>query len=140
MDRKEYMRQWRAKNRDKIRQQHKEWRDTQGGCLPYTKRTRNKKLRMLREHLGGKCVGCGVTENLQFDHIDRTQKSFSISENRDKSYDVLLEEAEKCQLLCKDCHRIKTRVCYDNAAILKGYNLGSIEHFEDRIVITYELH
>ena len=37
---------------------------------------RRKKRDILREHLGGKCVMCGTTENLQFDHIDASTKSF----------------------------------------------------------------
>jgi len=137
MDRKEYQRQWREKNREKIRQYHKEWRDSKE-LPPYKKRTRNKNLHRLREHLGGKCVGCGTTENLQFDHIDRTQKCFSISENRDKAFATLLEEVNKCQLLCKECHRVKTMANHDNAEILKGYRVSHIDHIEDRIVITYE--
>ena len=138
-DRKEYMRVWRKKNRDKINQKYKEWRESKGDELrPYKREQRKRNKDRLVAHLGGKCVGCGVTENLQFDHIDRTQKEFSISTNRDKPYDILLKEAEKCQLLCEECHRIKTRVCYDNAALLKGHSLSSIEQTDGRITIIYE--
>jgi 5-methylcytosine-specific restriction endonuclease McrA len=67
------------------------------------------------KQLGGKCVRCGTTENLEFDHIDRTTKDprcgsrnglrgtmWTFSEKR------LQAELEKCQLLCKDCHWEKT--------------------------------
>jgi 5-methylcytosine-specific restriction endonuclease McrA len=59
-------------------------------------------------YLGGKCVSCGDTEDLEFDHIDPTTKSFSIgwSLNRTKKY--LEPELKKCQLLCAMCHAIKT--------------------------------
>jgi hypothetical protein len=59
--------------------------------------------------LGGKCCKCSAVENLQFDHIDRATKSFNIAEKlNSKSYDVLLQEVKKCQLLCHPCHKLKS--------------------------------
>jgi hypothetical protein len=59
--------------------------------------------------LGGKCKRCGSTDDLQFDHIDRANKSFTlgrvlagIAESK------LQEELKKCQLLCLPCHQDKT--------------------------------
>ncbi len=55
--------------------------------------------------LGGKCVNCGSTDNLQFDHIDHGQKSFDVADRLAQySWDRLLTEIEKCQLLCFVCH------------------------------------
>lgn len=59
--------------------------------------------------LGGKCVTCGATEKLEFDHKDRSQKSFNISKNYALTMDRLKPELDKCQLLCKTCHLDKTR-------------------------------
>lgn len=59
--------------------------------------------------LGGECVKCGATERLEFDHVDPSEKSFSISVNNTMARAKLLPELEKCQLLCYDCHKIKTR-------------------------------
>ncbi len=59
--------------------------------------------------LGGKCVKCGSIEDLEFDHIDRMNKTFTIgngSSFSDKRWD---EEVSKCQLLCHDCHVDKHR-------------------------------
>ena len=61
--------------------------------------------------LGGKCNHCGVTEKLEFDHVDPTTKVFTISTrlaNRSKA--ALATEIVKCQLLCFDCHRLKDEV------------------------------
>lgn len=70
--------------------------------------------RVLRKRLvelkGGKCVKCGETENLHFDHTNRETKSFSISPSLDKKLEDLLVELEKCQLLCASCHGIKTAI------------------------------
>lgn len=61
--------------------------------------------------LGGKCVQCGSTENLEFDHVNRDPDPrsrrgrgtmWTFSEKR------LQAELEKCQLLCHDCHHEKT--------------------------------
>ncbi len=61
------------------------------------------------EYLGGKCVKCGATERLEFDHIDRTTKKYSIGGRVSHNFDNLKEELNKCQLLCYDCHKIKTK-------------------------------
>jgi len=64
---------------------------------------------ILTEKMGGKCVKCGCTEALEFDHIDPTTKSFNISAGYHKPKEVLEEELAKCQLLCVSCHREKTK-------------------------------
>lgn len=59
------------------------------------------------DRLGGECVKCGETEGLEFDHIDPKTKSFNFSvtwQNEGQLY----QELEKCQLLCYDCHKVKT--------------------------------
>lgn len=60
------------------------------------------------EQLGGKCVHCETTENLQFDHINALDKSFYLSKMSSCSEVKWKEELSKCQLLCKDCHLNKT--------------------------------
>lgn len=66
-----------------------------------------KKTKML-EYLGGKCVRCNSCTDLQIDHIDHLDKSFNISNNWGLSWDKLVVELDKCQLLCADCHLQKT--------------------------------
>ena len=77
------------------------------------KNLRDERRKLLREKLGGKCVGynkvCGSTKKLEFDHIEPENKSFSIGQCLSKPLDLLLEESEKCQLLCYKCHYEKTR-------------------------------
>ncbi len=57
--------------------------------------------------LGGGCVRCGATENLEFDHIDPSAKVFTVCAGLSKAWAALVEEAAKCQLLCKPCHVAK---------------------------------
>ncbi len=59
------------------------------------------------EMLGGQCVVCDSVEDLQIDHIDPSTKEFSVSKLR-PSRERWLAELTKCQILCGDCHRLKT--------------------------------
>ena len=56
------------------------------------------------EYLGGKCVICGVTENLQFHHRNPWEKSFEVSANLTISWVRLVLELDKCELRCPDHH------------------------------------
>ena len=60
------------------------------------------------EYLGGKCVKCGTTHNLQFDHIKREGKKYEITRKITNNFDSNKEELDKCQLLCAPCHLEKT--------------------------------
>ena len=59
-----------------------------------------------------KCINCGNNDFrvLEFDHLDPNQKDFSVGEGLKLGYsfDRILNEIEKCQVLCANCHRIKT--------------------------------
>jgi 5-methylcytosine-specific restriction endonuclease McrA len=73
----------------------------------YNKTWRQARRARLIEMLGGCCVRCGATEDLEFDHIDPSTKVFGVCAGLSKAWDVLVEEATKCQLLCKSCHVAK---------------------------------
>jgi hypothetical protein len=44
---------------------------------------------------------------MDFDHV-RGQKLFGISENTNYSFEDLVTEVEKCDIICSNCHRIRT--------------------------------
>ena len=70
--------------------------------INWRKRTKEK----LVEYLGGKCVCCGYNKchrALQFHHKDPSKKDFQIS-GTTKSFSRLKEEADKCILVCSNCH------------------------------------
>jgi 5-methylcytosine-specific restriction endonuclease McrA len=75
--------------------------------LARKERRKSRKLRLI-ELLGGKCERCGSTKNLEFDHLKPKQKKFIISKFIDRADVNLLDEVNKCQLLCKACHHEKT--------------------------------
>lgn len=77
------------------------------------------------EYLGGRCLDCGSEENLQFDHIDPSSKEFNIGKilagaNEDKLY----RELNKCQLLCEDCHKAKSKRENANGNIARKMTCG----------------
>ena len=84
-------------------------------CSP-TDKTRAEQITVLRKAMkkqavkikGGKCEKCGYDKCiavLQFHHINPKEKSFGLSENGIfHSWDKYLEEVNKCELLCSNCH------------------------------------
>ena len=67
---------------------------------------RKNRLQEAKDYLGNICWCCGATENLQFDHIDPKTKCFNI--NPQDSWEKMIPELDKCQLLCRLCHLKKT--------------------------------
>ena len=81
-------------------------------CSPSTNNP-TVKTHAMREALiksrGGKCEICGYNKcfaALEFHHIDPSQKDFQISNTGSvPSFERLKKEADKCRLLCANCHR-----------------------------------
>ena len=73
----------------------------------YIQAHKQRRRAQLIEMLGGGCVRCGTTEDLEFDHIDPFTKRFNIGADLTKSWAELAEEASRCQLLCRPCHVAK---------------------------------
>jgi hypothetical protein len=78
---------------------------------------RRRRFAEMLTYLGGICVHCGITnsealefteERLQFDHIVPRDKSFEISKFWSYSWGRIVGELDKCQLLCRECHKEKS--------------------------------
>ena len=125
--------------RIKIRERRNSWYDeNKEERRLYLRERKQNNRNYLIEMLGGKCIGCGVTENLQFDHLDRTQKSFCIGKNLSSKLEKLIDEAKKCQLLCETCHQHKTLINHDCNNIAVGKKIISIETIGNRTIVTLE--
>lgn len=81
------------------------------------------------ERLGGACVICGTKEDLELDHILRSEKSFNISQMWSISQEKFDAELSKCQLLCHTCHVAKnTWEIGEKAAIRTHGTLSSYRY------------
>lgn len=67
---------------------------------------------LLLDSLGAKCSKCGSVDrnDLEVDHIDRTQKTFDVARLWSVNEKLFKSEIDKCQLLCSTCHKSKTLV------------------------------
>lgn len=61
-----------------------------------------------KAYLGNKCVDCGTSEMLEFDHIDPSLKTGNIGDLWSYSSVRFWEEVEKCVLRCEEHHHERT--------------------------------
>ncbi len=71
-------------------------------------RGRRRKLELIKLQ-GNKCGVCGYDQNyaaLEFHHKVPIEKLFQLDLRSlsNRSWDAILKEAKKCQLLCSNCH------------------------------------
>src|SRR5690606_2460330 len=91
-----------------------------------------ERMAWYKSYLGGKCVHCGNTENLEFDHKIAADKNFTISSKYDAKWEILKPELDKCQLLCQRCHIIKSQTEGDTKAVVVHGSLGMYSHYKCR--------
>jgi predicted nucleic acid-binding Zn ribbon protein len=75
----------------------------------YVQNKRNQLKKDLVEYKGGKCEKCGYDKcfrALDFHHKNPKDKKFNISaKGLSQSWESLKKEADKCMLICSNCHR-----------------------------------
>ena len=68
-----------------------------------------ERKRKLVAYKGGKCERCKEEYHpnvFDFHHHDHTQKEFGVDQSQmSKAWDILVDEVDKCHLLCSNCHR-----------------------------------
>ena len=72
--------------------------------------------KMLIGYKGGKCQHCGYDKcmrALEFHHLNPEEKDFRLSKNLSKSIASLKSEADKCILLCSNCHAEEHQRLYE---------------------------
>lgn len=74
----------------------------------YMLRRYHERMNYARKALGDYCRGCGLTSDevdLELHHVDPSEKSFTIGKLWSVSLSRFLEELDKCNLMCGDCHK-----------------------------------
>lgn len=82
------------------------------------RKERNRDIQLTRKRVAlwtllkeSECKNCGNKdpEVLEFDHREPTEKSFDVSEMMwSHSWESILTEIAKCDILCANCHRKRT--------------------------------
>jgi cytochrome c553 len=83
-----------------------QWRCKRCICEAVTRRHQRLK-EILVDQAGACCCICGYRRtviNLHFHHVEPSQKSFNMTMARGKSLASYQAEAEKCVLVCANCH------------------------------------
>lgn len=101
---------------ERQRAKRKEYADSTKGRLVEQKARANHRERRRQYFFeykqGLSCVYCGEDNPLclDMDHIDRSTKKFtpSTAVTNGTSWEVVLEELDKCQPVCRNCHGIKS--------------------------------
>lgn len=96
----QYKREWNHRNREKR--------------YEYAQGRVRKIRRELIDKAGGKCIHCGIkhdgknTPIFDFHHRDASTKLFEVCNREIKSRNLesLYAEADKCDVLCANCHRL----------------------------------
>lgn len=108
-DPKDRVRNWQKKNREHCNElRRKYYKNNPEVYRAMDKRKRNKRLAKLWELKDVPCADCGGKFHpvcMQFDHIGEG-KNGCVS--RMNSYKSMIEEAEKCEVVCANCHAIRT--------------------------------
>ncbi len=83
------------KDPDKRKKYHREW-------------IKKRRDAWIKEN--GPCKECGSSESLEVDHIDPKTKEFNPKNIWSRTKKIRDLELEKCQVLCKKCHRRKSNI------------------------------
>jgi hypothetical protein len=77
----------------------------------HRKRSREMKLQLI-QYKGGRCVDCGYNGHpaaLHLDHRDPSLKNQDLGYlTRSATWERIVKEADKCDLVCANCHAIRT--------------------------------
>lgn len=108
MTKTEQMRKWRAGHRLQYNAYMRAYRQRVDGPI---KNRRKEVRRIITERKNIPCVDCKQSYPfyvMDFDHV-RGTKLFAISSQLDYvSLETLLKEIAKCEVVCANCHRIRT--------------------------------
>jgi hypothetical protein len=117
-DLKKYRIEYYQRNSDHIKQKSKERyeknKDSINASRKGTTGIQREKTKERTKRLAGikdkPCLDCGnkfPSCCMDFDHI-RGEKLFGITVSGNRKWETVLKEIEKCEVVCANCHRIRT--------------------------------
>jgi hypothetical protein len=107
----ERMRQWKQTNREHVLAKAKEWYEQNSEHKRDTDHLRIQEKRSLIRLLKARpCADCGGSFPpicMDFDHVG-DDKVMNVSKMGRYSIERILEEIAKCEVVCANCHRLRT--------------------------------
>jgi hypothetical protein len=116
---KENNRRWARANPDKVKADrdtraatgyYREWQKTPTAAAWRKQRYADVNALLAAIKLERGCADCGYRKDpraMDFDHV-RGEKSFNLSQSGSIKLERILAEVEKCDVVCANCHRIRT--------------------------------
>ena len=115
---REYQRRYYADHSEQERQRAQLYRKTHPEVILKHTSSRQAKRKSVKQQLvaaaGGKCRDCGAAfpdypEVFDFDHLPENGKETAVSHFLAQgAFKKAILEAKKCELVCSNCHRIRT--------------------------------
>lgn len=111
-ERKAYNERNRERRREYERQHRKKLQELRGGKYVRVKQIPNSKSALYKKAKSRPCAECGGSFPpfvMDFDHC-RGEKLFNVSDYSKAhiTFEMLTEEIAKCELICSNCHHIRT--------------------------------
>ena len=118
-----YMKKRYLENRDHVlslaRKNNKKYRNKPSTKIKRRESHRKRLSKGLKRQVdflkANPCVDCGFDDHraLEFDHRDPSTKKHNVSDMRVFSDKSFFKEAEKCEIRCANCHKIKTALQFN---------------------------
>ena len=77
-----------------------------------TAKQRARRQVLIDKLKAGPCTDCGGLFPpicMDFDHLDSSLKTAEVSRLKHMRLEIVLQEIAKCELVCANCHRIRTK-------------------------------
>jgi len=105
-------RAWYARNKAKAYAKTKAWRDRQNNYVGPSRQAKVDIITFIKE--SNPCQDCGRKFPaccMDFDHRDRKSKTKEVGYlvHAGRSWQEIVRELAKCDLVCSNCHRIRTQ-------------------------------
>lgn len=108
---KDYAAKLYDKDKERILMVKAKWRNSVAEYVAlYQKDKRDYVRSLIHEIKSVPCADCKNTYDpfcMDFDHMG--DKSFTISQSMTRPLEVILAEIDKCEIVCANCHRLRTR-------------------------------
>lgn len=113
---REYMRRHRAEHPERAKQVAARRRERNADHIKEQKEAQRHRYEALKDGPCADCGGCFPPEAMDWDHV-RGEKVKGMGAMGAHVGPMLLAELEKCELVCANCHRIRTRTRRNGAPL-----------------------